>query len=132
MTRRRSLGQNSRMRRTITVVLGACLIASAWADTHVAFPPWGLSLDYFDASVTAGNDFFRHANGRWLKSAVIPADRRVAGVNLEIDKGNEAKLRTIVVTLAAKPDAGLSAEERKLRDFYLAFKIGRASCRERV
>ena len=45
----------------------------------------------------------------------------MAGVNLEIDKGNEAKLHTLVTTLAAKPDATLSAEERKLRDFYLAF-----------
>ena len=103
------------------LALGACLIASALANNRAVFPPWGLSLDYLDASVTPGNDFFRHANGTWLKSAVIPADRRVAGVNLEIDKGNEAKLHTLITTLAAKPDATLSAEERKLRDFYLAF-----------
>ena len=109
------------MRRTTTLALAGCLIATALANNDAAFAPWGLSLEYLDASVTPGNDFFRLANGSWLKSAVIPADRRVAGVNLEIDKGNEAKLRAIVTALTTRPDASLSAEERKLRDFYLAF-----------
>ena len=45
----------------------------------------------------------------------------MAGINLELDRGNEAKLRTIISSLTGKPDAALSAEERKLRDFYNAF-----------
>ena len=91
------------------------------ADAPV-FGPWGLSLDYIDTSVKPGDDFFRYSNGGWLKTATIPPDRTVAGVNLELDKGNEEKLQTIVAALEAKPYAALTDEERKLRDFYDAFE----------
>ncbi len=109
------------MRTNIAVALSATLITAAFATTRAVFPPWGVTLGYLDVSVPPGTDFFRYTNGLWLKSATIPPDRRMAGVNLEVDKGNEAKLRTIVSTLTAKPDAALSPEERKLRDFYNAF-----------
>jgi putative endopeptidase len=107
--------------KIIALALLSATILVAAATTTPAFPPWGVTLDYVDPAVAPGTDFFRYTNGRWLKTAVIPADRSVAGVNLELDKGNEAKLRTIVASLAAKPDTELSAEERKLRDFYSAF-----------
>jgi len=98
------------------------MIAAAFATTRAVFPPWGVRLDYIDTSVAPGADFFRYTNGGWLRSAVIPPDRRVAGINLELDDGNETKLRTIVAMLRAKPEAALTAEERKLRDFYDAFE----------
>ena len=110
------------MQHYTVAALGAGLISVALATAQAVFPPWGVTLDYVDASVPPGADFFRYSNGGWLKSATIPPDRRAAGINLELDKGNEAKLRTILATLIAKPDSALSAEERKLRDFYNAFQ----------
>ena len=96
--------------RLMVGLLGAALAttASILAAAQVAFPPWGLSLNYVDTSVKPGVDFFRYSNGGWLKMAVIPPDRSVAGVNLELDKGNEARLRSIVTELSAKPDASLT------------------------
>ena len=102
--------------------LCAALLAVAAATTPAVFPPWGVTLEYLDPAVKPGDDFFRYTNGGWLRTATIPADRNAAGVNLELDQGNEAKLRAIVTSLAAAPDAGLSAEERKLRDLYNAFE----------
>ena len=110
------------MRYGILAALGAATFVVAIATTAPVFPPWGVTLDYLDPGVSPGTDFFRYTNGHWLSSAVIPADRSVAGVDLEVDQGNEAKLRTIVASLAAKPDAELTAEERKLRDLYNAFE----------
>src|SRR5580692_4980223 len=110
------------MKQTLTLTLTALVAAVALAGTPAAFPPWGVTLGYLDTSVPPGMDFFRYANGSWLRSAVIPPDRRVAGVNLELDLGNEAKLRAIVAKLQATPQAALSAEERKLRDLYLAYE----------
>jgi putative endopeptidase len=109
------------MKTNIAVALGAALMTVAFATTRAVFPPWGVTLEYLDASVPPGKDFFRYSNGGWLRTATIPPDRRMAGINLELDRGNEAKLRTIVSTLTRKPDAALGAEERKLRDFYNAF-----------
>ena len=104
----------------IAVALGAD------APSGAVVGPWGVALNYMDPSVPPGTDFFRYTNGTWLKTAVIPPDRPVAGVNLELDKGNEARLKGIVAELAAKPDGQLSAEERKLRDLYNAFEDTRA------
>jgi len=75
-----------------------------------------------DPTVAPGTDFFRYANGSWIKTARIPADRQVAGVNLELDQSNEARLKTIVTALLEKPEAELSAEERQLRNLYNAFE----------
>jgi putative endopeptidase len=110
------------MRYTIIAALGAVIFVAAAATTSPVFPPWGVKLDYLDPAVSPGTDFFRYTNGHWLGSAVIPADRSVAGVNLELDLGNEAKLRAIIGSLTAKPDAELTVEERKLRDLYNAFE----------
>ena len=109
------------MKPFLACVLGAGIVA-AYATAPAVFGPWGVTLGYMDPQVSPGADFFRYSNGGWLKSAVIPADRRIAGVNLELDTGNEAKLRSIVQGLAAQPDGALSAEERKLRDLYNAFE----------
>jgi putative endopeptidase len=110
------------MRYRVIAALGAAIFVVAAATTAPVFPPWGVTLDYLDPAVSPGTDFFRYTNGRWLSSAVIPADRSVAGVNLELDQGNEAKLRAIVGSLAVKPDPELTAEERKLRELYNAFE----------
>jgi putative endopeptidase len=110
------------MKHQIAAVLaGATLAAVVFAAGRPVFGPWGVTLAYMDTSVAPGTDFFRYTNGTWLKSAVIPPDRRVAGVNLELEQDNETKLRGLVEGLRAKPDTALSAEERKLRDLYGAY-----------
>jgi putative endopeptidase len=114
------------MRRTIGVSLGAAVAAvaieAALASIGPVFGPWGVTLTDMDTAVRPGEDFFRYTNGGWLKTAVIPSDRSMAGVNLDLDKGNEEKLRSIVASLAAKPDGELTFEERQLRDLYNAFE----------
>ena len=88
---------------------------------HAAVQPWGVELSYIDKTVKPGDDFFLYANGNWVKHDVIPADRTYSGVNLELDKENEARLKGLVAELAASPDAKLTAEGRKLRDLYSAY-----------
>ncbi len=114
------------MKRYVLAAGVACMATVAIAATQAVFGPWGVTLGYMDMSVKPGEDFFAYTNGTWLKTAVIPSDRSVAGVNLELDEGNEAKLKSIVAELVAKPDAALSVEERKLRDFYEAFEDTKA------
>ncbi len=102
------------------------LAFAASAPGQPVFGPWGVTLAYMDTGVSPGEDFFRYSNGGWLRSAVIPPDRQFAGVNLELDQENETRLKGIVAELAVKPDAALTAEERKLRDLYDAFEDTRA------
>jgi putative endopeptidase len=102
-----------------SALLCAAVIALPVHATGPAVPPWGVDLDYVDTSVSPGADFFLHGNGGWMKTAEIPAERSYAGVNLEIDKQNEARLRGIIDELHRK--AELTEEESKLRDLYDAF-----------
>ena len=99
----------------------AALTLSSVASGLVPTPS-GLSLSSMDHGAKPGDDFFQYTNGGWLKSAVIPPDRSFAGVDLELNNKNEARLKGIIAGLEAKPDAELSAEEKKLRDLYNAFE----------
>jgi putative endopeptidase len=115
------------MKRSV-LLLGAAVLCLAAASALSAAPagraavqPWGVELSYIDKTVKPGDNFFLYANGNWVKHDVIPADRTYSGVNLELDKQNEDRLKGLVASLAAEPDAKLTAEERKLRDIYTAF-----------
>src|SRR5689334_18455054 len=81
-----------------------------------AIRPWGLNLTYIDRSVKPGDDFYAYANGGWLKTAEIPADRGAAGAGLEVTLQNDARLKAIVADLHGRAD--LTEENRKLRDLY--------------
>ena len=105
------------------LLLAACFLGTtalaAAAPSGPQVPPWGVDLSYIDKSVKPGDDFFAYGNGGWLKRAQIPGDRNSAGVNLDIDLQNEARLKGIVDDLAtSKSD---TPEQVKLRDFYNAF-----------
>lgn len=107
-------------RATVIVSLSCAALAAAAAEPE--FPPWGVTLSYMDPSVSPGADFFRYTNGAWLKTATIPPDRRLAGINLEIERRNEDKLKAIVASLSTRSDDELTAEQRKLKYLYEAFE----------
>lgn len=111
------------MKRSSILLLGAALIATAaaFAAGQPQVKPWGVELGYIDKGVKPGDDFFAYANGNWVKHSSIPADRTYAGVNLELDLQNDARLKGLVHELSTTPDAKLSPEGRKLRDLYNAY-----------
>jgi predicted metalloendopeptidase len=99
-------------------LIGASALAAA-PPPGPQIPPWGVDLSYIDRSVQPGDDFFVYGNGGWLKHATIPDDRNGAGVNLDIDLQNEARLKAIVDALSTSQTN--TPEQVKLRDFYNAF-----------
>ncbi len=98
---------------------------SAWAASPAApspatVRPLGIDLRGLDHSVTPGNDFFRYANGDWLKSATIPADRSSTGTFLTIfEKSEKDTAELIRHAGASHPAAGSNA--RKIADYYAAW-----------
>ena len=79
----------------------------------------GIDLAHIDTTCAPCKDFFRFANGRWLDTATIAADRSSAGVGQETRDRNEATLRRVLDRLAAdtaEPDASL----QKVGRFYRA------------
>ena len=101
-------------------LLPAFLIAASAA----AAAPSGITLSYMDKAVKPGDDFFLYGDGAWIAKVVIPADRAYAGINMELNKENDDRLKGIAEDLLKKPN--LTPEERKLRDLYAGFMDVRA------
>jgi putative endopeptidase len=79
---------------------------------------WGVDLTARDTAVKPGDSFFDYVNGAWLKTAVIPADRPMAGVGMDLYNTTQAELRALVQDSAnnAKSETG-----RKVGALYASF-----------
>ena len=80
----------------------------------------GIDLAGIDRSIAPGDDFFRYANGTWLKTTEIPADRSVWGVSgtlVELTARRTADL----ITEASKTEVPAGSDARKIGDTYATF-----------
>ena len=58
-------------------LLGISSLALAQSAPKAKYGPWGVDYTSMDKAVTPGDDFFRYAEGTWLKTAPIaPAIHR--------------------------------------------------------
>jgi putative endopeptidase len=113
------------MRRLMLFACGALvalLPLAAIGQNAIKFGTWGVDLTAIDPAVKPGDDFFEHVNGKWLKTAVIPPDRSQTGSFQDLQILSEQRLAAIVADLEKAPQAKLSPEEKKLRDFYDSFE----------
>jgi putative endopeptidase len=97
----------------VAALLGACTTPPATESlsaTHAAAA--------FDGPVRPQDDLFRAANGRWLETTPIPADKSSYGTTIALRDQADARVRAIVDELASREprDGG----ERQLRDYYLS------------
>ena len=99
----------------------ALILATCWITAVAnAAPDPGIDLPGMDRTVTPGDDFFRHANGVWLKTTEIPADRGSHGVGAIVtDLTNERTVELIQQAAAGTAAAGSAA--RKIGDYYASF-----------
>jgi len=77
----------------------------------------GVDLANLDRSVKPQDDFFRFANGGWLKTAQIPPEQAMWGAFIELNESNRKTLRELCEQAAAKGDQG-SNIERLVGDFF--------------
>jgi len=75
---------------------------------------FGFDMAGRDTSVTPGTDFFDYANGGWVKTTPIPADRSSYGMFHVLQDLSLARTRTILDAAATKPGD-------KVGDFYASF-----------
>jgi putative endopeptidase len=71
-----------------------------------------------DTSVKPGDNFYQYANGGWLKSNPIPADKSRFGAFEELDEANTTQLRGIMEEAAADKAATPGSVKQKIGDFY--------------
>lgn len=80
----------------------------------------GIDMTGIDASAAPGDDFFLYANGAWLKSAEIPADRSSWGAGAILAEQAAKETRELIEAASAgNPPAGSDA--RKIGDYFAAY-----------
>ncbi|MGH3897423.1 MAG: M13 family metallopeptidase [Pseudonocardiaceae bacterium] len=80
----------------------------------------GLLLPGYDRSVRAQDDLFQFANGQWLRTTEIPADRSSNGAFVALTDQSENNLRAIIDESAARRGAAGSPDQQ-IGDFYASF-----------
>ena len=95
-------------------------LSLAAALALLAFPPLARA-DFvpanFDPTVKPQDDFYRYANGSWLKQAKIPAAYPRWGAFDELNERNEESLRVLCERATAQSDQVTPAEQM-VGDFY--------------
>jgi putative endopeptidase len=81
---------------------------------------WGVDLANRDISIRPGDDFFAYANGTWLATYELPADKTSFGSFQALHERSQERIQTLVQELTeADPTTG--SVEQKIRDYYASF-----------
>ena len=91
--------------------------APAAKGSHVDI---GIDLKGVDHSVKPGDDFFHYANGDWVKTTQIPADRSSTGTFLHVYELAEKQTSALIRNIA-QGHAASGSNERKIADYYAAY-----------
>jgi len=97
----------------------ACVIGLACPVVSMAEPRSGIDLSAIDPAVRPQQDFWQFANGKWLASTPIPADRSAWDTFSELRETTQAQLRGVIEGIDPADQA--HPERRKLADLYGAF-----------
>src|SRR5579875_1044661 len=101
---------------TFLVAGGAAVVAEPPAKAK--YGPWGVDYASMDRSVKPGDDFFAYAEGTWLKTAPIAADKTGAGYNYDLPDQAELDVRAIAEDAEHHPD---TPEARQIAAVYAAW-----------
>ena len=80
----------------------------------------GIDSKNNDVNVKAQDDFYRHVNGKWLKTSEIPADKSSAGAFMDLREATIPRLHAITEALA-KQHAKTGTDAQKIADLYASF-----------
>jgi putative endopeptidase len=80
----------------------------------------GLDRPGFDAAVRAQDDLFRAANGNWLRSTEIPADKPEYGSFIQLRDLSDQRVKAIIEELATQQFKAGSVEQ-KVGSFYATY-----------
>jgi putative endopeptidase len=81
-------------------------------------PTSGVDRTAIDPQVRAQDDFYRHANGHWLKSTRFPPDKAYIGPVQQMVDAAQTQLRELIAVARTPRD---DAEATKLADLYASY-----------
>src|SRR5256884_455798 len=112
----------SQLARPLTVAAALAALTPAAGPPAAASPGsvrHGLDLAGIDRAAAPGEDFFRSANGNWLKATEIPPDRSSYGTSAML--AELTTQRRVDLIRAAADGAAAGSEAAKIGDYYASF-----------
>ncbi|MGZ9113584.1 MAG: M13 family metallopeptidase [Brevundimonas sp.] len=82
---------------------------------------WGFDLNGRDTSVSAGENFMRHANGAALDRMQIPSDRTSYGSFALLRELSDNRVKAMIEGLTARSDLTAGSDEQKIADAYRSY-----------
>ncbi|MGH7174966.1 MAG: M13 family peptidase, partial [Minisyncoccia bacterium] len=79
---------------------------------------WGFDTRDIDRSVRPQDDFYRYANGGWMKANKIPHDEAMWGTFQILRKRTELEVKAILDELMAKKRTKVGTPEQIIGDFF--------------
>jgi putative endopeptidase len=104
----------------VAITTAACRMSEDGQTEQAAVSASGIDLKAMDKSVKPGDDFYAYANGGWMKSTEIPADRSNIGGFYIADQVREQHAKELIEGIL-KSDPAAGSDEARIRDFYNAY-----------
>ncbi len=100
-----------------------CLLSVAFTQNSTELENHGIVVAYMDRSVKPGDDFYRYANGDWIKHAEIPLDSSYVVLGgYEDDSSDLSRKRSAdLIQEAIKANASAGSTTRKIADLYRSY-----------
>ena len=106
--------------RSAACALLALAPLTAYSQDAPAPETHGIVVADMDRSVKPGDDFYRYANGDWIKRIEIPPDRSDIGVIDSLIDLSQRRMAGLIEE-AAKADAPAGSNTRKIADLYHSY-----------
>jgi putative endopeptidase len=103
----------------ITATLGALLSACSHEDKTKAYEAGDPVIHNMDTTVKPGDDFFKYANGTWLRKNPIPAAYASWGIGNVVQEELRDRMKKINED-ALKANAPKGSNTQKIGDFYFS------------
>ena len=110
----------SLLRTTALAVIFASAFSLAPAFAAPAPGDHDVDLKGMDKTVVPGDDFYKYANGTWLKDSQIPADRASYGPGVVLIEKTTEQVRTLIQD-AAKGTPAPGSDAQKVGDYYASY-----------
>jgi putative endopeptidase len=107
-------------RNTAADVLFALAPLTAYSQVAPTPETHGIVVADMDRSVKPGDDFYRYANGDWIKRTEIPPDRSDIGVIDSLIDLSQKRIAGLIKE-AAKANAPAGSNPRKIADLYHSY-----------
>lgn len=113
--------------RMIQACAAVCLLLAAVSsrgvadDTKPQYGSWGFDAAGSDPATKPGDDFFRYANGHWLDTTEIPADKPAYSLRLQMTDRVEQRLHDMMEEAGARAEHAPTTIEGKAGAFYKSF-----------